>query len=257
MGGPTKMTKRFASLCLIGSAFLILPHMATAASAAAPQPYNAPDSQSPGEPAPASAAAASSPSYGGGFLEFLLTGGGAPAPASAPSQTVASAQASASPSAEAQPSAVQRAIDPIYLRQEVEYTGPQRPGTIVIDTPNKFLFLVEKGGNALRYGIGVGRPGFAWSGVKAISRKAEWPDWTPPSDMLKRRPDLPTHMAGGPENPLGARALYLGSSLYRIHGTNEPYTIGTNVSSGCIRMMNDDVIDLYNRVGVGTKVIVM
>ncbi len=109
----------------------------------------------------------------------------------------------------------------------------------------------------MRYGIGVGRPGFAWSGVKSVSRKAEWPDWTPPPEMLLRRPDLPRHMAGGPANPLGARALYLGSSLYRIHGTNEPYTIGTNVSSGCIRMMNEDVVDLYGRVGVGTRVIVM
>ncbi len=251
------MTKRFASLGLIGSALLILPHLAMAASSATPQqPYNAPDGQAPGEPAPASAAPAPSANYGGGFLEFLLSGGGALAPAP-PSQTMASAQPSASPPAEAEPSAVQRAIDPIYLRQEVAYAGPQRAGTIVIDTPNKFLFLVEKGGKALRYGIGVGRPGFAWSGIKAISRKAEWPDWTPPSDMLKRRPDLPTHMAGGPDNPLGARALYLGSSLYRIHGTNEPYTIGTNVSSGCIRMMNEDVIDLYDRVRVGTKVIVM
>jgi len=150
-----------------------------------------------------------------------------------------------------------RAINPIYQRQEVDYTGSQPAGTILIDTPNKFLYLVEKGRRALRYGIGVGREGFAWSGVEKISRKAEWPDWTPPPEMLKRRPDLPTHMAGGPENPLGARALYLGSSLYRIHGTNEPETIGTNVSSGCIRMMNEDVIDLYNRVPVGTKVIVM
>jgi lipoprotein-anchoring transpeptidase ErfK/SrfK len=127
----------------------------------------------------------------------------------------------------------------------------------VIDTPNKFLYLVEPRGVALRYGIGVGRPGFAWAGIKAISRKAEWPDWTPPSEMMARRPDLPRHMAGGPANPLGARALYLGSSLYRIHGTNEPATIGTNVSSGCIRMMNQDVIDLYGRVGVGTRVVVM
>ncbi len=143
------------------------------------------------------------------------------------------------------------------MRQEVDYPGTERPGTIVIDTKDKFLFLVEKDGKALRYGVGVGREGFAWSGVEKISRKAEWPDWTPPSEMLKRRPDLPTHMEGGIGNPLGARALYLGASLYRIHGTNEPYSIGTNVSSGCIRMMNEDVIDLYNRVGVGTKVIVM
>ena len=128
---------------------------------------------------------------------------------------------------------------------------------LVVDTPDKFLFLVEPHGRALRYGIGVGRPGFTWSGVQRISRKAEWPDWTPPAQMVLRRPDLPRHMAGGPDNPLGARALYLGSSLYRIHGTNEPSTIGHNVSSGCIRMMNGDVIDLYERVPVGAKVIVL
>jgi lipoprotein-anchoring transpeptidase ErfK/SrfK len=127
----------------------------------------------------------------------------------------------------------------------------------VVDTPAKFLYLVQPGGKALRYGIGVGRPGFEWAGVKTVSMKREWPDWTPPKEMLQRRPDLPRHMEGGPENPLGARALYLGSSLYRIHGTNEPYTIGQSVSSGCIRMMNEDVTDLYDRVGVGTKVIVI
>ena len=148
-------------------------------------------------------------------------------------------------------------IPPQFLRQEVVYDGPERPGVVVIDTPRKFLFLVEPGGRAIRYGIGVGRPGFEWAGVKRISRKAEWPDWTAPSEMTLRRPDLPTQMAGGPDNPLGARAMYLGSSLYRIHGTNEPWSIGQNVSSGCIRMMNDDVIDLYGRVKVGTRVIVM
>ena len=157
----------------------------------------------------------------------------------------------------ADPGLVTRPINPIYYRQMVGYPGRERPGTIVIDTPNKFLYLVQPGGHAIRYGIGVGRPGFSWSGVKTISRKAEWPGWTPPSEMLARRPDLPRHMDGGEANPLGARALYLGSSLYRIHGTNEPYTIGTNVSSGCIRMMNQDVMDLYGRVGVGTRVIVM
>jgi lipoprotein-anchoring transpeptidase ErfK/SrfK len=151
----------------------------------------------------------------------------------------------------------QRPFDPRFEKQEVEYRGTQGPGTIVIDTPNKFLFLVEGNGRALRYGIGVGRPGFTWSGVKAISAKREWPDWTPPAQMLARRPDLPRHMEGGPENPLGARAMYLGSSLYRIHGSNEPWTIGTNVSSGCIRMRNEDVIDLYARVRVGTRVIVI
>ena len=152
---------------------------------------------------------------------------------------------------------VSRQIDRMYYRQDVAYAGGERPGTIIIDTPEKFLFLVEPGGRALRYGIGVGRPGFTWAGVKTISRKAEWPAWTPPSEMLLRRPDLPRHMAGGIGNPLGARALYLGSSLYRIHGTNEPWTIGTNVSSGCIRMMNEDVEDIYARVRVGTRVIVL
>jgi lipoprotein-anchoring transpeptidase ErfK/SrfK len=156
-----------------------------------------------------------------------------------------------------QASPVQRAMNPIYMRQEVDYSGPQSPGTIIVDTPQRFLFLVLGNGRALRYGIGVGRPGFEWSGMKTVTRKAEWPDWTPPPEMLKRRPDLPRFMKGGEENPLGARALYLGSSLYRIHGTNEPGTIGTNVSSGCIRMMNEDVIDLYGRAHVGTKVLVI
>jgi lipoprotein-anchoring transpeptidase ErfK/SrfK len=151
----------------------------------------------------------------------------------------------------------QRSIDPKFEKQEVTYHGGEGAGTIVIDTPNKFLYLVQGDGRALRYGIGVGRPGFTWSGTKTISAKKEWPDWTPPPEMLTRRPDLPRHMVGGPENPLGARAMYLGSSLYRIHGSNEPWTIGTNVSSGCIRMRNQDVIDLYGRVNVGTKVIVL
>ena len=144
-----------------------------------------------------------------------------------------------------------------FARQEVVYDGPHEAGVVVVDTPNRFLFLVLGNGRALRYGIGVGRPGFEWAGVKSVTRKAEWPDWTPPPEMLKRRPELPHHMAGGEDNPLGARALYLGSSLYRIHGTNEPDTIGHNVSSGCIRMMNEDVIDLYERVKLGTRVIVI
>ncbi|MEW6437547.1 MAG: L,D-transpeptidase [Pseudomonadota bacterium] len=204
------------------------------------QTYNSPQGQQVASAAPAG-------NYGGGFLQLLMTGG----------QSTAYNQPGAAYPGATQPGQPQRAIDPIYLRQEVDYAGHERPGTIVIDTQRKFLFLVEKDGKALRYGVGVGREGFAWTGVEKISRKAEWPDWTPPVEMLKRRPDLPTHMAGGPENPLGARALYLGGSLYRIHGTNEPYSIGTSVSSGCIRMMNQDVIDLYGRVGVGTKVIVM
>ena len=149
------------------------------------------------------------------------------------------------------------AFDPKFEKQLVDYHGKEGAGTIVVDTPNKFLFLVQGDGKALRYGIGVGRPGFTWSGVKQISAKKEWPDWTPPPEMLVRRPDLPRHMEGGPQNPLGARAMYLGSSLYRIHGSNEPWTIGTNVSSGCIRMRNEDVIDLYGRVNVGARVVVI
>ena len=151
----------------------------------------------------------------------------------------------------------ERSVDPKFEKQMVAYTGRESAGTIVIDTPNKFLYLVQDDGRALRYGIGVGRPGFTWSGVKTVSMKKEWPSWTPPAEMLKRRPDLPRFMEGGPENPLGARAMYLGSSLYRIHGSNEPWTIGTQVSSGCIRMRNEDVIDLYNRVKVGTRVVVI
>jgi len=149
------------------------------------------------------------------------------------------------------------AFDPRYEKQLVDYSGRESAGTIVVDTPNKFLYLVQGNGKAMRYGIGVGRPGFTWSGVKQISAKKQWPDWTPPPEMLARRPDLPRHMEGGPQNPLGARAMYLGSSLYRIHGSNEPWTIGTNVSSGCIRMRNEDVIDLYERVNVGTRVVVI
>ncbi len=149
------------------------------------------------------------------------------------------------------------AIAPQFQRQIVSYNGRERPGTIIVDTNDKFLYLVQEGGRAIRYGIGVGRPGFEWAGRKKVSMKREWPSWRPPAEMLKRRPDLPKFMEGGPDNPLGARALYLGSSLYRIHGTNEPHTIGQAVSSGCIRMLNEDVVDLYNRVKVGTTVIVI
>ncbi|MEI7805633.1 MAG: L,D-transpeptidase [Hyphomicrobiales bacterium] len=149
------------------------------------------------------------------------------------------------------------AQDPRYLRQMVDYDGKEAPGTIIIDTPRRFLFLVEGDGKAIRYGIGVGRPGFTWAGTHNVSSKKEWPDWRPPDEMLKRQPHLPPFMAGGPNNPLGARAMYLGSTLYRIHGSNEPWTIGRMVSSGCIRMRNEDVIDLYERVKVGTKVVVI
>src|SRR3954452_8997275 len=144
-----------------------------------------------------------------------------------------------------------------FKRQVVAYTGSEAPGTIIIDTPNTYLYLVQPGGRAIRYGIGVGRDGFRWSGVQHITKKAEWPDWTPPAEMIQRQPYLPRFMAGGATNPLGARAMYLGNTIYRIHGTNAPSTISTRVSSGCIRLTNEDVADLYSRVNIGTKVVVL
>lgn len=230
------------------------------------------------QPAMAAAQPQSSDSeidLGGGFIEFLFGGGNGRsarfAPASPPvifQEPVAGQPDLREPSspppvvyARGNPAAMTEparpAPDPRFLKQEVTYDGPEKPGTIIIDTPRRHLFLVQPGGKAIRYGIGVGRPGFTWAGVKQISAKREWPDWRPPEDMLQRRPDLPRYMAGGPENPLGARAMYLGSTLYRIHGSNEPWTIGHAVSSGCIRMRNEDVIDLYERVKLGTKVIVI
>ncbi|AYG65302.1 MULTISPECIES: L,D-transpeptidase [unclassified Rhizobium] len=152
-------------------------------------------------------------------------------------------------------------IDPQFLPQIVDYQTKERPGSIVIDTNNRFLYLVMDDGKARRYGVGVGKPGFEWAGAHTVTRKQEWPDWTPPSEMIAREAAkghyLPAHMEGGEANPLGARAMYLGSTLYRIHGTNAPWTIGNAVSSGCIRLRNEDVTDLYNRVKVGTRVIVM
>jgi lipoprotein-anchoring transpeptidase ErfK/SrfK len=142
-------------------------------------------------------------------------------------------------------------------RQVVALDTREAPGTIIIDTGNTYLYYVLGGGRAIRYGVGVGRAGFTWAGVQTISRKAEWPDWYPPSEMIARQPYLPRFVAGGPGNPLGARAMYLGSSEYRIHGTNDPTTIGKFVSSGCIRLTNEDVTDLFNRVNVGTKVVVL
>jgi lipoprotein-anchoring transpeptidase ErfK/SrfK len=169
----------------------------------------------------------------------------------------------------ATPAPTSSALDPRYVRTVVQYNTREAPGTIVVDPQNHFLYLVQKGGQALRYGIGVGAEGYAWAGVANIQSKQEWPDWYPPEEMLQRKPALRPAMTqlqsglgmrGGPENPLGARALYLWQgkkdTLYRIHGTNEPETIGHNVSSGCIRLTNDDVIDLYERTPVGTKVVV-
>ena len=198
---------------------------------------------------PVRVAARSGGGLGGGFIEFLFGGRSS---SRDPYQEETDPYAASAPAVEA----AHVPLDPRYLPQTVSYDGPEKAGTIVIDTQNYFLYLVQGGGTARRYGIGVGRPGFTWAGVKEISMKKEWPDWRPPEEMLKRRPDLPSFMAGGPENPLGARAMYLGSTLYRIHGSNEPWTIGTAVSSGCIRMRNEDVIDLYQRVRVGTRVIV-
>jgi lipoprotein-anchoring transpeptidase ErfK/SrfK len=148
-------------------------------------------------------------------------------------------------------------LDPRFMRQVVPYSTAEAAGTIVINTGEKHLYLVLGKGKALRYGIGTARSGFEWSGTHRVTNKREWPGWTPPAEMRKRQPGLPAHMPGGINNPLGARALYIGSTLYRIHGTNEPWSIGTNVSSGCIRMVNDDVIDLYERVRIGAKVIVL
>ena len=148
-------------------------------------------------------------------------------------------------------------LDPRLQRQVVDYPSREAPGTIIVDTPHTYLYYVLGNGKAMRYGIGVGREGFTWAGVKQVARKAEWPDWYPPSEMIARQPYLPRMTAGGPGNPLGARAMYIGGTEYRIHGTNDPTTIGKNVSSGCIRLTNDDVVDLYSRVSVGAKVIVL
>jgi lipoprotein-anchoring transpeptidase ErfK/SrfK len=156
-----------------------------------------------------------------------------------------------------QSDAVADALPPQLRRQVVNYPSAEPPGTIIIDTPHTFLYLTLGNGKAMRYGIGVGRQGFTWSGTQTIVRKAEWPDWIPPAEMVARQPYLPRWVGGGPGNPLGARALYLGNTDYRIHGTNDPTTIGKHVSSGCIRLQNADVIDLYQRVGVGTKVVVL
>jgi lipoprotein-anchoring transpeptidase ErfK/SrfK len=193
------------------------------------------------------------PQMGGGFIEFLF-GDLAGRPGAAPRQMP---QRMARGEPVEHSTAAHPPVDPRFEKQAVPYQGPHQAGTIIINTQERFLYLVQDGGTALRYGIGVGRPGFTWAGMKAITAKREWPDWRPPNEMLQRRPDLPRYMPGGPDNPLGARAMYLGSSLYRIHGSNEPWTIGQAVSSGCIRMRNEDVVDLYERVRVGTKVLVI
>jgi len=155
------------------------------------------------------------------------------------------------------PTAQEEQLPPEYRRQMVFYRTNEPAGTIVVHTAERFLYLVQGGNRAIRYGIGVGRDGFQWSGLKHIVRKAEWPDWVPPPEMIERQPYLPRFMAGGAGNPMGARALYIGGTVYRIHGTNQPQTIGSAVSSGCFRLTNPEVIDLYERVPVGTKVVVL
>ena len=263
------MSGKISFALLAGASLLCL---TTPASAIDASPNAGPAVIYAREPAPVRMASAERSNMGGGFIQFLF---GDPPPGGRYQQPAYQQQPEyydrrrmllppMDPQQSMRREEVQEAVDPAQYRldprfekQVVEYSGREAPGTIVIDTPNKFLFLVQGDGKALRYGVGVGRPGFTWSGSKAITAKKEWPAWTPPPEMLVRRPDLPRHMEGGPENPLGARAMYLGSSLYRIHGSNEPWTIGTNVSSGCIRMRNEDVIDLYGRVNVGTRVIVI
>jgi lipoprotein-anchoring transpeptidase ErfK/SrfK len=235
--------------------------------AAAPRSYVQPAAQ--GYPAPPPPPQPAPSPLGGGLLEALFGGPTINVPVShlypgyQPQQEAQPQPAAVDPAQQqayapaATPDESNYPIDPKFARQVVAYNGNQAPGTVVVDTPDKFLFLVEDGGKALRYGIGVGRPGFTWSGEKTITAMKKWPDWTPPPEMIARQPGIPHFMAGGIGNPLGARALYLGSTLYRIHGSNEPWTIGQNVSSGCIRMRNEDVEDLYNRVHVGTKVVIM
>jgi lipoprotein-anchoring transpeptidase ErfK/SrfK len=217
---------------------------------------------------------------GGGFIEFLVTGRNNPVRQQ--QQQYQEPRYYHAPQQEALPQHYQRQqphyqqrplnvartdpqeqpaprpmFDPRFERTEVEYQSEHPVGSIVIDTRTRFLYLIQPNNRAIRYGVGVGRPGFDWKGVKTVSAMKEWPDWRPPAEMRLRQPWLPEHMAGGPNNPLGARALYLGSSLYRIHGSNEPHTIGSAVSSGCFRMRNQDVIDLYTRVKVGTRVVVL
>jgi len=192
---------------------------------------------------------------GGGLIDFLF--GGDPRARPAPQPRVQRQRPPAAYRESAFGPASRDVLSDHWRRQAVSYSGGGKVGSIVVDTRSHYLYLITAPGQAIRYGIGVARSGFEWGGHKTVSRKAEWPGWTPPRDMLRRRPDLPAHMEGGPDNPLGARALYLGSSMYRIHGTNEPWTIGQNVSSGCIRMMNDDVIDLYERVKIGASVTVL
>ncbi|UGV25354.1 L,D-transpeptidase [Rhodopseudomonas boonkerdii] len=266
---------RKLTCALLASASFVVVNAVPAAAIDAVTPYAQPEviyAAPVQRPAPQRVASQRG-NLGGGFIEFLFSDGAHGSDYGPSYRSAPDAQYSYEPRRRMLPpmepdqrvmyqreesiDPARPAMDPKYLPQTVAYDGREGAGTIVVDTANKFLYLVQDGGKAMRYGIGVGRPGFTWQGVKTITAKKEWPSWTPPKEMLARRPDLPRYMEGGPENPLGARAMYLGSSLYRIHGSNEPWTIGTNVSSGCFRMRNEDVIDLYGRVNVGAKVVVI
>ncbi len=200
----------------------------------------------------AAASIANAPAQAQQLFSFLV-----PPPTQIAPQYSAAPQAQPQRAAPAEVGDENARLAPRLRRQVVDYRAKEAPGTIIIDTSHTFLYYVLGNGKAIRYGIGVGRQGFTWAGVKSVVRKAEWPDWYPPPEMLQRQPYLPRMMAGGPSNPLGARAMYIGGTQYRIHGTNNPASIGKHVSSGCIRMTNDNAIDLYNRVKVGAKVIVL
>jgi lipoprotein-anchoring transpeptidase ErfK/SrfK len=225
----------------------------------ASRPYFAPNDPYPPQPLPSQGAP--------GFRPPAEVSG---APPPAPSGVQTPPPPGAAPPAPGNPTVIaglppedqpeggpRKELPPQFRRQLVDYVTTEPPGTIIIDTPNTFLYLVLGRGQAMRYGIGVGREGFTWAGTERVSRMKEWPDWFPPKEMIDRQPYLPRFMAGGESNPLGARALYLGSTLYRIHGTNQPSTIGSFVSSGCIRLTNEDIEDLYSRVQVGTRVVVL
>ena len=241
-----------------------IPGQQTEAYPPAPRPYFMPNDPYAPQPLPSQgppgfrppADVGGGPGPGPGYAT-----GAVPAPPPPPAAAVAPQTSptvvAALPPEDQPEQGPRKELAPQFRRQLVDYVTTEPPGTIIIDTPNTFLYLVLGQGKAMRYGIGVGREGFTWTGTERISRMKEWPDWLPPKEMIDRQPYLPRFMAGGESNPLGARALYLGNTLYRIHGTNQPSTIGSFVSSGCIRLTNEDIADLYGRVQVGTRVVVL
>ncbi|MFG1277489.1 L,D-transpeptidase [Xanthobacter autotrophicus] len=228
-------------------------------------PQAAPTAGAYGQPAPAAYEPPAQATYGGSgrgavdqdAIYASINAGPPPAGAYSPNAAVVPGTTEAPSGPRIENVDPTEPVPERFRRQTVDYVTTQPAGTIIIDTPNTYLYYVVGGGKAIRYGIGVGREGFTWAGTQKISRKAEWPDWRPPSEMIQRQPYLPRFMAGGPGNPMGARALYLGSTEYRIHGTNEPQTIGKFVSSGCFRLLNADIEDLFDRAGVGTKVVIL